>query len=1137
MKGRKRETVGTAVLAAAIIGIYVFLCGGYDKQPYGFSRDSLRYYHLLVDGFLAGRTSLLLEPPPELAKMADPYDPVQRGEFGLHDGTYYKGKYYLYFGVGPAIALFLPFRLLTGVHFSENLAVGLFCAGGFLSSLALFLGLRRRFFPGVTSGWVHWATLMLGVANFCPVMLVRSDFWEVPIAGAFFFSCFGLLALWRGLGGNAGADRRWLWLSSAAFGLGVACRPHLIFAAAVLGFVWLWRQRDLRSAREPERRAGGDRDALALFLPLTVVTIALLAYNYARFGDPLEFGQKYQIGGVSMRHFAVMNPKFIPINFYFNFLAPAQFQRYFPFVEVISGYRGSEPVNYLGHENPYGVLPNLPVVWLMALAPAAWWAARRTAPLGRWLIILGWHAAAIAGMVLLFGGATNRYLVDFLPSFLLLAGLGILALGEFCRTRVRARWLALAAVGALVGYSSGFTLLAAVQYNGLFRLQHPALYASLARWGNAPVYAWERWRGSEYGPLQVTMTFPKNQQGKPEPVLITGASYHSDYLYVVYDALGKSIQLAYDRTNYEHAVSQPIPVDYNLPHQIGIESGALYPPVEHPFFRNRPPAEVKRLKTTLRVTVDGVPYLVAEHPFFDATPGQVSIGQNHLSDNGGRKFTGRLGAAVRGPLPPAVEDFPGGGFLQLAVVFPSDAAGRSEPLVATGGPGQGDLLFVTYVDPTHVRLGFQQAGEAPRLSEPLDIAPGAIQLLEISLGSFYAHAATARQRELASTLAVQCNGRTVWLEPRTFAAAGAPPAIGVNAWGSDACTERFSGRIVGQRLAPAVASGPESAFAVEPYWMDAAGAPQWGPVRMRLKLPSGQTGKVEPLVVTGATPAQGDYLWINYPTETQVLIGYEHTGAGGPHTGLVTTDYAQPQVLEVSLPSLYPPRTDEYFAGRPLAEAFARTTQAQLRLNGTVRFDARVSGYESPRDKVTFGENLISEAFGKKFSGQILSVERGFLASPPGLDANLGDLELTLSWPASAAAGTREALLATGGIGRADALLLEYADTAHARFVARSADGKILEGKVVTLAPQGTHRVKIRWGGLFPEGLLGRLPAEKARQEARQAVAVSVDGQEVLAGQLEFQRIDPQPLWLGLGVKLGERDFSGRLHAVMRLRP
>jgi hypothetical protein len=103
----------------------------------------------------------------------------------MHDGTYYKGKYYLYFGVGPAIALFLPFRLLTGVHFSENLAVGLFCAGGFLSSLALFLGLRRRCFPRVTSGWVHWATLMLGAANFSPVMLVRSDFWEVPIAGAF----------------------------------------------------------------------------------------------------------------------------------------------------------------------------------------------------------------------------------------------------------------------------------------------------------------------------------------------------------------------------------------------------------------------------------------------------------------------------------------------------------------------------------------------------------------------------------------------------------------------------------------------------------------------------------------------------------------------------------------------------------------------------------------------------------------------------------------------------------------------------------------------------------------------------------------------------------------------------------------
>lgn len=1132
MKWLKSEALRTAVFFCGIVWIYLFLAGGYKNQPYGFSSQSVRYYHLLVDGFLAGQTNLKLEPPPELAKLADPYDPAQRGDLGLHDGTYYKGRYYLYFGVGPAVALFLPFRLLTGVHFSENLAVGLFCAGGYLGSLLLFLGLRNRFFPKVTGAWVQVGTVLLGLANFCPVMLVRSDFWEVPIAGAFCFACLGLLALWQGTVEWPGA-RRWLWLSSAVFGLAVACRPHLLFAAAVLGFVWFWRWYDRRRESEPGRHRAADRDALALFVPLVAVVIGLLAYNYQRFDDPLEFGQKYQIGGVSMRHFSVLNWNFIPINFYFNFTATAQFARYFPFVEVIRGYAGGQPANYLGFENPYGVLPNLPVVWLALLAPAAWLLRARARGLGRWVLILGWHAAAITGMVLMFGGATNRYMVDFLPSFLLLAGVGLLGLAEWCRSRPRMRRALFAGAAGLTVYSSAFTLLAAVQYNGLFQRQHPELYASLAKWFNRPVYAWERWHGREYGPLQMTVTFPKNQPGRPEPLVITGVAFHSDYLYVIYDALEKSIKLAYDRTNYEHATSQSIPIDYNLPHRIGVESGALYPPVDHPFFRGWAAADVFKAKHTLRVTVDDVPYLVAEHAFFDATPGQVSVGENHLSDNGGRKFSGQIQSVSRDQPAAAVAAFSGGAFLTLAVIFPTAVAGTSEPLVATGERGHGDLLFVRYVDATHVRLGFHHAGENPKMSDILEIEPGVVQLLQASLGSFYAHPATTRERELAGMLVVRFNGRTIWLASRTFAADASPPAVGVNRWGSEACGERFSGRIVGQRAVPPQATAPESAFAVEPYWLDSGTAPRWGPVRMRLKLSAAEVGKIEPLLATGPNASQGDYLWINYPAVGLILIGYEHTGAGGPHSGLVPMDFSRPQILEVSLPSLYPPDTNDYFAQRPLQDILWRTTHAQLRLNGTVAFDAQVGAFESKPEDVTFGESRISEAFGKKFSGEILSIERGQFAPPVGLDANLGALEMILTRPETAS--RREVLLATGDAKHPDVLLIDYVNGRQIRFSAKTAAGATLEGKDLDLDPRAKHSVRIDWGGLYPDRILGQT-SPTAREGLLRSLTVTVDDRPALSGQLEFQRAAPQPLWIG-SAPGDESPFSGRIHSVQRLKP
>ena len=34
--------------------------------------------------------------------------------------TYYKGKYYLYFGVVPALLLFAPFKAVTGLYFYDN---------------------------------------------------------------------------------------------------------------------------------------------------------------------------------------------------------------------------------------------------------------------------------------------------------------------------------------------------------------------------------------------------------------------------------------------------------------------------------------------------------------------------------------------------------------------------------------------------------------------------------------------------------------------------------------------------------------------------------------------------------------------------------------------------------------------------------------------------------------------------------------------------------------------------------------------------------------------------------------------------------------------------------------------------------
>jgi len=135
------------------------------------------YYALLTDAFLAGQTSLLVQPPAEMLALPDPYDPVANARLRLHDASLYHGKYYLYFGPTPAIVLFLPYKLLTGSHLPTRIAVAWFCNCGFACSCGLFFLLVKRE-KWDCPGWLgSAAVLSLGTAPGVAFLLTRPSFY------------------------------------------------------------------------------------------------------------------------------------------------------------------------------------------------------------------------------------------------------------------------------------------------------------------------------------------------------------------------------------------------------------------------------------------------------------------------------------------------------------------------------------------------------------------------------------------------------------------------------------------------------------------------------------------------------------------------------------------------------------------------------------------------------------------------------------------------------------------------------------------------------------------------------------------------------------------------------------------------
>jgi len=414
LSGRQRGILG--VVCVLVIGVYAYTArSGFLESLGRPPADS--GYNLLVRGFRAGQLSLKLNVPPGLQQLADPYDPtanaLYRSKYGLHDLSYYQGRFYLYFGLTPALILLWPFVVLTGHYLLDKTAVVIFCAIGFLASAGLLCALWRRYFAEVSVGVVAACALALGLATGVPVMLSRCDVYEVAISCGYMLVMLALGGIWCAL--HAPEHRgRWLAAASVAYGLALGARPSLLFGAVILlvPVIQAWR--------EPRKVSR----LLAATGPITLIGLGLMVYNALRFHNPLEFGVRYQLSAVRQFSWQLFSPRFLPVNFRALFLEPARWSSQFPFVQDIPMRSG--PAGYGTAEKAFGVLTNTPLVWLALAVPLAW---RGAASLLRWFVIaVSLVFATCAVTLCLLCGANVRYEVEFLPALLLLAAVGILGL-------------------------------------------------------------------------------------------------------------------------------------------------------------------------------------------------------------------------------------------------------------------------------------------------------------------------------------------------------------------------------------------------------------------------------------------------------------------------------------------------------------------------------------------------------------------------------------------------------------------------------------------------------------------------------------------------------------------------------------
>lgn len=779
-------------LAAALLGVGWFYLWTVrpDGEPDAFSRGNRDYYNLLARGFLKGHLSLDVPADPYLATLKNPWDPAKRAGHGMHDASYFHGKYYIYFGVSPVLLLFLPIRLLSGYEIDQGMACVVFAWAGLCASAWLVGSVRRRHFPRAPAWLLVLSVAALGLTNTMPPLLRRANLWEVPITCA--YACFmvALCFLYESFHGK----RRHLWLalSSAAFGMAVGARPtYLPGCVALLVPLAFWI-----------REAGGLRAWMAgrswitalaaAILPIAAIGIGLAVYNYERFGSATEFGQTYQMFSGDGTKGGFFGLTFLAYGLRVYWLLPAHWGPYFPFVSVPDV--PVAPQGQIGAEDPFGILPNLPFV-VMALGVLVL-AVRPRGGLNPFCLALAAATLATSATVMAFAGIANRYMVDFVPGFVVLACVGVLALAA----SGRARPLVCGAALLLFAYSATFNVLYSIRHNELLRNEHPALYRSMAHAWNRIPYAFERWRGRGYGDVRLSLVFPKAAAGSNEVLVCTGNSYRADFLVVHYEA-SNLVRFGLIHTGSGALFGAAVVAAPDLPHTVVVSMGSIYPPPGHPFFDQMSTDQALMKQEMVLVTLDGKVVLRAHALFYDATSWNPSIAGAGGKTGPFRAFSGRIVSSGRLALSESaysVEALPYGP-AQLTLRLPAFASVHSEPLLCSGEPGRGDLVYVKYLSPSQVAFGFDHWGYGGTLSPPITVDPSADLGVTIDYGALHRQDERSPEPAAGTTgrLLVTVDNRPVLDAPEAFyRCSRAMISVGENIIGASTAGSEFTGTIV-----------------------------------------------------------------------------------------------------------------------------------------------------------------------------------------------------------------------------------------------------------------------------------------------------------------------------------------------------
>ncbi len=484
-RARLRRQLRRAWFPALLVGIFFLYRfvgkAGLDTWPvYGV------YHDLQADGFLKGHLSLPIEPAPELLHAKNPYD-YSNVRYWWLDATYWKGKYYIYWG--PVPALFeAAAKWVLGIHrgIGDQYVAFFFHCLAYVCGALIIDRMLRRLFGSDSRLLLALGTLAFACGNPALHGVATLSTYQTAIISAQAWLLAGLLvafdAVWHA--GTSSARALRLPLAGACFGLALGSRISVMPAIAALVVLSA-----LAEAWPSERRwLRFITNGLAVGLPVSAAGCGLLLFNKLRFGDFFQFGSNIQLSAYPLG-FA---PRWVFGNLYSYLLRPPRLSCEFPYVNQVwnMGHDAFPkwfklPPDYEIIEPTVGWLITMPLTWLapfaFILAPFRVALANRRGRAYLFCLLSFLTLASLTGVLTLFiYGTTMRYLNDVGYGLVLVALLGAFSLRYHRWGRVAPRTFS-AVIGVLGSVTILMGLLLGYQgYNLHFQRFNPELDAKIA---------------------------------------------------------------------------------------------------------------------------------------------------------------------------------------------------------------------------------------------------------------------------------------------------------------------------------------------------------------------------------------------------------------------------------------------------------------------------------------------------------------------------------------------------------------------------------------------------------------------------------------------------------------------------------